>query len=275
MKLTSIFFVLLPLCVWGEMKVVTYNIRQDTRSDQGVRDWSKRAPGVIAFLKNGGFSVIGLQEAHHHQVELIEKGLPGFERIGIGRSDGKKKGEYSPIFFDAKKWKADPGDQGTFWLSPTPEKPGSTGWGNYTTRICTWVRLLDEKGNGMYVYNTHWDHQSQPSREKAALLVIERIKVRKKSDEPVILMGDFNATTTNPAIKTIVGSGVVGHPLKRELKVTGNRWQPVLKDGLAIDHIFTTESLKDGSLRVLQDGDPVNSDHHPVVLTVKGAPKDQ
>lgn len=275
MKLPLFLSLLLSVCAPAEVNVVTYNIRQDTRSDRGVRDWSKRAPGVLKFLKEGGFSVIGLQEAHHHQVEFIEKGLPGFQRIGVGRSDGKKRGEYSPILFDRKKWKADPEDQGTFWLSPAPETPGSTGWGNNVTRICTWVRLLDEKGKGLYVFNTHWDHQSQPSREKAAVLILERINNRKKSADPVILMGDFNATTTNPAIKALLEPGVLMHPTKREEKVTYNFWKQELKDGLAIDHIFTTAPINNGSLRVLQDGDPVNSDHHPVVLTLEAAPKDQ
>lgn len=275
MKNLLIFSFLLSLLSPGEVKVVTYNIRQDTRSDQGVRDWSKRAPGVVNFLKEGNFAIIGLQEAHHHQVEFIEKSLEGFRRVGVGRSDGKKRGEYSPIFYNSSKWKADPKDQGTFWLSPTPEKPDSTGWGNNVTRICTWVRLLDEKGQGLYVFNTHWDHQSQPSREKAAVLILERIKKRKKGEEPVVLMGDFNATTTNPAIKALLDPGLLFHPAKREEKITYNFWKQELKDGLAIDHIFTTASIKDGQLRVLQDGDPVNSDHHPVVLTFDPFPKDQ
>lgn len=262
---------LLALPSFGEVKMVTYNIRQDTRSDRGTRDWSKRAPGVVAYLQQGGFSIIGLQEAHHHQVEFIEKGLDEFARVGVGRSDGKTRGEYSPILFDSKKWRADPADQGTFWLSPTPEVPGSTGWGNKVTRICTWVRLINREDEAIYIFNTHWDHESQSAREKAATLILERIKKRQKNTEPVVLMGDFNATTENPAIKALLEPGLVVHPEARQQKVTYNYWKQELRDGLAIDHHFLTPSLSKGArLEVQQDGDPVHSDHHPVVLFLPG-----
>ena len=104
------------LPVTGEVKVVTYNVRQDTNGDRGERDWKRRSPRVVEFLKKGSFSIIGLQEAKHNQVEDVKRGLPKFVQIGVGRDDGRKSGEYSPIFFDPEIWKADMVEQGTFWL---------------------------------------------------------------------------------------------------------------------------------------------------------------
>lgn len=254
----------------GEIKVVTYNIRQDTGGDQGERDWGKRAPRVVKFLKEGGCSIIGLQEAKHNQVEDVKKGLPKFVQLGVGRDDGKTRGEYSPIFFDPVVWIVDSTEQGTFWLSDTPEKPGSMTWGNRVTRICSWVRLTGKDGKSLYVYNTHWDHQSQPSREKAAVLILKRIAARKHAQDPVILMGDFNATTINPAIKTLLGSGdLVDHGGDAQ-KQTFNHWKPGLNDGLRIDHVFTSSSIKDGKIEVPAAGDPVGSDHNPVILKFPG-----
>lgn len=252
----------------GELKVTSYNIRQDTSGDRGDRDWSKRTPGVVKFLKEGGFSIIGLQEAKHNQVEDIQKGLPDFKQLGVGRSDGKKGGEYSPLFYDPTIWTADAKELGTFWLSDTPEVPGSMTWGNRVTRICSWARLTGKDGKAIYVYNTHWDHQSQPSREKAAELIVKRIKERKHGEEPVILMGDFNATTENAAIKTILGSGLLIDHGGIDQKLTFNFWKTGFKPGLRIDHIFTSPSIKKAKFEVLMDGDPVNSDHNPVVLSI-------
>lgn len=225
-------------------------------------------PGVVKFLNEGGFSIIGLQEVKHNQLEDVQKGLPSFKRIGVGRDDGKKSGEYSPLFYDPAIWTADENEQGTFWLSDTPKVPGSKTWGNGVTRICSWARLTGKNGKSIYVYNTHWDHQSQPSREKAALLVLERIKARTSGDDPVILMGDFNATTENPAIKTLLNSALLVDHGGEEQMVTFNFWKAELKEGLRIDHIFTSPSFKNGRFEVLADGDPVNSDHHPVVLVI-------
>jgi endonuclease/exonuclease/phosphatase family metal-dependent hydrolase len=118
------------------------------------------------------------------------------------------------------------------------------------------------------VYNTHWDHQSQPSREKAAVLILERIAARLHSDEPVIVMGDFNATTTNPAIKALLDSGdLVDHGGDKQ-KQTFNHWKPGLNEGLRIDHVFTSPSIKKGEIEVPAAGDPVASDHNPVILTI-------
>ncbi len=270
MKYLAAFLLLSLLSPGGEIKLTSYNIRQDTPGDRGDRDWSKRTPGVVRFLKDGGFSVIGLQEAKHNQVADIQKGLPSFKQLGVGRSDGKKGGEYSPLFYDPKIWTADAKEQGTFWLSDTPEKPGSMTWGNRVTRICSWARLVGKDGKALYVYNTHWDHQSQPSREKAAVLILERIKARKNTNEPVVLMGDFNATTANAAIKSLLTSKLVTDHGGADQRLTFNHWKPGLKPGLRIDHIFTSPSIKEAKFEVLADGDPVNSDHQPVVLTISG-----
>ncbi|MCH1499720.1 MAG: endonuclease/exonuclease/phosphatase family protein [Akkermansiaceae bacterium] len=269
MKIFFLFlFMFLP--VTGEVKVVTYNVRQDTNGDRGERDWKRRSPRVVEFLKKGSFSIIGLQEAKHNQVEDVKRGLPKFVQIGVGRDDGKKRGEYSPIFFDPEIWKADLAEQGTFWLSDTPKKPGSMTWGNRVTRICSWVRLIGKEGESLYAYNTHWDHQSQPSREKAAELILKRVSERKHSGDPVILMGDFNATTTNPAIKTLIKSGALVDHGGEKQKQTFNFWKPGLNEGLRIDHIFTSPLIKKAKIEVPAASDPVDSDHNPVILTFDG-----
>ncbi len=254
----------------GEIKVTSYNIRQDTGGDRGVRDWSQRMPGVVKFLKDGEFSIIGLQEAKHNQLEDVQKGLPSFKRVGVGRADGKKGGEYSPLFYDPAVWTADEKEQGTFWLSDTPEVPGSMTWGNRVTRICSWVRLTGKNGKSIYVYNTHWDHQSQPSREKAAVLILDKIKKRTHGNDPVILMGDFNATTENLAIKTLLNSALLVDHGGEPQQGTFNAWKAELKVGLRIDHIFTSPCFKNGRLEVRLDGTPVNSDHHPLLLWLVG-----
>jgi hypothetical protein len=51
---------------------------------------------------------------------------PSYSHVGVGRDDGIAAGEYSPIFYDNKRferlaWK-------TIWLSKTPDVPGSKDW---------------------------------------------------------------------------------------------------------------------------------------------------
>jgi len=272
-----ILFVVLSTClsqVYAEdqpLKALTYNIRQDTGSDKGVRDWSQRKDKLTDYLVNSKASIIGLQEVRHNQLLDVVKALPNHAYVGVGRDDAKTRGEYSPIFYDTKLWKLDPKQHGTFWLSDTPDKVASKSWGNGTTRICTWARLIHIKGEkAVYVYNTHWDHRSQPSRVGAAGLILKTILARKNPQEPFILMGDFNANTDNPAIKKLLDSGILTDPCKQQLK-TFSAWKAPLAPGLRIDHVFVSNGWKQAVAEVQLNADAKGntaSDHHPVLLTV-------
>jgi endonuclease/exonuclease/phosphatase family metal-dependent hydrolase len=255
--------------------VVTYNIRQDTASDKGGKDWQARKGALTEYLRAGNFSIIGLQEARHNQLLDVDGALSQHAYTGVGRDDGKTRGEYSPILFNTDHWELDPQQHGTFWLSDTPKVVRSMTWGNRYPRICTWARLIGRngpaKGKAIYVFNTHWDHQSQPSRLKSAKLILEKIASRANKQDPVILMGDFNADIENPAIKTLLAPGtVIDHGGQQ--KRSGSWWKPDLAPGLRIDHVFTSPSFQVAESMV-QTNPGVEglsaSDHHPVVLKTK------
>ncbi|MGJ8656648.1 MAG: endonuclease/exonuclease/phosphatase family protein [Akkermansiaceae bacterium] len=258
----------------GPQKVISYNIRYDSAGDKGVRDWGERVPRVVQFLKEQRPSVVGMQEVLENQLMDLEKRLPAYGWVGVGRTDGVSKGEYSPIFYDTSVWKVDEENTGTFWLSKSPEVPGSKSWGNRIPRICTWVRLIGNDGEGLTVYNTHWDHLSWISREKAAGLILEKIRQRKHKEEGYLLMGDLNTTTKSKAIKTLLESELLVDTGKKQKK-SFNRWKADVVDGLRIDHIFVDPRLSKGvvgeGVEVVassKEGSAPASDHHPVVMTV-------
>ncbi len=180
-----------------EIEALTFNIRYDN-PDDGRDAWPHRREMVGGWLAAEAPDVVGLQEALRHQIDDLRAALPGYAEFGVGRDDGERRGEYCAILFKADRF--EPGGGGTFWLSDTPEEIASKSWGNEIPRICTWLHLRDrETGRGLYVFNTHWDHRSQPSRERAAALISERIGEREIKADPVVLLGDFNAAEDNPA----------------------------------------------------------------------------
>src|SRR5690606_11432004 len=129
----------------------------------------------------------------------IAEALRGYGEIGVGRTDGKTRGEYAAILY--RRDRLEPLDSGTFWFSDTPDVPGSTSWGNRITRICTWARFRDRTAGGeFYLYNVHLDHESQPSRERSAAMLSERVAQRNAEGAPVVVTGDFNADEDNPAV---------------------------------------------------------------------------
>lgn len=266
------------------IKVISYNIRYGTAKD-GDNSWENRKQLVFDSLKVQAPDLVGLQEALHFQIDEILRALPNFRVAGVGRDDGKSKGEYSAILFDSDRLELL--TSSTFWYSDTPEVPGSKSWGNTIPRICTWARLRDRQTNShFYLFNTHFDHRSQPSRERSAQALIEAILLRDHQD-PVIVTGDFNAGENNLAIRYLKGdenlpSGTGQARESRPLVDTFRALHPDTelvgtfggfkgsRDGEKIDYVFVTTGTQIVSAEI--DHYSVNgrypSDHYPVTATI-------
>lgn len=205
-----------PLAAQAAVRVLSFNIRYGTAND-GAHRWEARRDAVIGTIRDHAPHVLGVQEALRFQLDELARALPGYRELGVGRDDGRTAGEYSAILVDTARFSllAD----GTFWYSDTPTVPGSMHWGNRITRIATWVRLVDRAtGDTLRVYNTHWDHESQPSRERSAALLLDRVRRDAGPGDRVLVMGDFNSDETNPAFRqlaTAAGSAE-GTPLLRD-----------------------------------------------------------
>lgn len=187
------------------VRVMTYNIRYNTAAD-GPNAWPNRSATVIALLKAHQPDVLGVQEALHGQVVDLKNGLLGYSAVGVGRDDGKERGEYSALFFNKKRFFLV--DWGTFWLSETPETPGSKSWDAAITRIATWAVLVDRKRkDSMLVVNTHFDHMGQEARLRSASLIKEKIS-NLAGRHKVLLVGDFNMEPSEKPYATLTDGTV-------------------------------------------------------------------
>jgi endonuclease/exonuclease/phosphatase family metal-dependent hydrolase len=186
------------------LRVMTFNIRYGTAPD-AENAWRHRRKMVLEELKTQGLQILGLQECLRDQLDTILEKFPQLAAVGVGREkDGA--GEYSPILYDRTRFDLLAAE--TFWLSDTPEVRASKSWGNNITRICTWARLLERETNrAIVVMNTHWDHQSQPSRIESGRLIAERVK-QFDTTEPLVVMGDFNVGPDDPAREPLVKLGL-------------------------------------------------------------------
>ena len=254
------------------LTVMSFNIRYGTAND-GDNSWPKRDHLVMRVFRDRDAQIVGVQEALAFQLDEITTEFPHYAVIGVGREDGKTKGEYSAILYDTRRFAVD--TSGTFWLSDTPEIVASTSWGNSITRICTWARLIDRgSGEALYIYNAHYDHRSQDSREMSSQLILDRIASRAH-DDPVVLMGDFNAGESNPAITALLNNPDLTHTYRSlhpdETTVGTFNAFTGATDGEMIDHIFVSPGLK----AIAADIDRTNdngrypSDHDPVWAKLK------
>ena len=218
------------------LKVMSYNIRVGTSRD-GTNSWEFRYVATAEMFKDQAPDIMGLQEALESQVRFIEENFRNYKSVGVGRDDGKKKGEFMSILWNKKtvslmKW-------GTFWLSETPDKP-SKGWDAACFRTATWALMKDKKTKSrFYVVNTHLDHVGKEARRNGLNLIMERIAEINPKSLPVVLMGDFNMKPSAPELKDVDArmSSARKVALKTDNHNTFNGWGKADKD-MVIDYIY-------------------------------------
>ena len=248
----------------------TFNIRciAGIDNEQGV-GWDSRKDRACQWVKDNGIDVVGMQEVTHQQLVDILERLPEFDYVGVGRTDGKEGGEYTPVLFLKDKYEAL--DRGNFWLSETPDSAGSKGWDAALPRVASWVKLKDlATGKVFMAVNTHFDHIGKVARVESAKLIMQKIQ-EIVGNKPAAVTGDFNITDTNPAYATMVGSPFVMRdayymsPEHLGVRYSYHAYSTVAPEKAhKIDFIFVTPQIQ-----VLRTGIEPNipdaplSDHNP------------
>ncbi len=263
------------------LKVATFNIRYANPAD-GVNAWPNRRDMWYRVVRAMDADTLGLQEVLFTQVGDIAAALPEFQRIGVGRDDGKEAGEFSEILYRAARF--DVAESGTFWFSDTPDVPGSSSWGNASIRICTWGRFVEkETGRSFYQFNVHLDNVSQPANEKSVVLLMQRVVARKVTTDPFIVTGDFNSGETQLAVRYMSGAATIAgmaNPIPlvdsfRQLypNATGVSTFHDFLGGTAgdkIDFIFMGPGEKALAAEIVHTSENGRypSDHYPVTATI-------
>ena len=183
-----------------QIKVISYNVRYNNPND-GKDIWKNRKSTIVEFIKTEIPDFIGLQEVTNSQLLYLNSNLLDYHYIGVGRDDGKTKGEYSPIFYNKSNYELIKSD--TFWLSDTP-KHISVGWDASMERICTYGLFKQNiSGRKVWVFNTHFDHIGNIAREKSVDLILKKINDLTEINDYIIITGDFNLPDNSNPIKKI------------------------------------------------------------------------
>lgn len=254
----------------SEIKVMSYNIRlsSGTIEADSIYHWEHRKQASLELMHEEQPTVFGLQEACPDQMDYMVENLPEYGYIGVGRDDGKRKGEFMSIFY--KKDEVELIDGGTFWLSETPDKV-TKGWDAACFRTCTWTIMKKKDTGKKFVYlNTHLDHMGKVAQRESIKLIVAKAEELTGGKLPVFVTADFNVRTTNEIFKPMQSAmkdARVEAPVTDE-RGTLNCWGTT-PPGVVIDHIFFrgAEAQKFEVLRDKDYGAPYVSDHYPVMLT--------
>lgn len=255
-----------------DVKVMSFNIRLSVESDK-ENAWTERKADVAELLMYYHPDFFGVQEALPEQMRDMKASLNNYSYVGVGRDDGKEKGEFSALFYDTEKLQVL--KSGTFWLSETPEKP-SKGWDAAYNRVCTYAVFKDKKSKKEFLaMNIHFDHVGNVARVKSSELILKKAKELNPKNLPLVLSGDFNLTEDTEPIQ-ILSKNLEDTFYKAEKKhygpagtFTGFNISEVPKE--RIDYIFV-KGFKIKSHRHINDRREnllYPSDHFPVLVDLQ------
>jgi endonuclease/exonuclease/phosphatase family metal-dependent hydrolase len=268
------------------MRFLSFNIRYDNPAD-GLDAWPHRISAVAELIARYRPDAFGLQEAKRHQVEDLERALGsvpdlGYAWFGVGRDDGREGGEYNPIFY--RRSVLDLQESGTFWLSDSPDEPGSRFEGTTLPRICTWGRFQRAGEKPFLFFTTHFDYLSPAAQEKSAALLLTRVPTHAGL-YPSVLVGDFNCTSSSGAYRLLVSSffkdareAAAALPAERNVNAGAGTFTDfrspaeagvVLAGEEVIDHAFTSGFVierREVVLDVREDNGRSISDHRALVI---------
>src|SRR5690606_6139973 len=232
------------------LHAMSFNVRYDREGETQPGDpdhWPERAPLTTAFLRLEQPTILGVQEVELNQLAAVEEGLGrDYAMVGYGR-DGGAAGEYSAVFYDARRLTLLWWDQ--FWLSDTPQVIGSATWGNSVTRVVTWARFHDAAtGRELVHVNSHFDHESENARVRSAEVARDLVA---DAGVPVVFTADCNAAAEASAPYDVL---VTDGGLQDTWRVAENQLTPAVgtfsdygtpvPDGDRIDWILTTPGVE-------------------------------
>ena len=263
------------------LRIMSFNIRYDTPND-GANAWPHRRDWVAGLIRYHAPDAVGVQEALATMLRDLDVRLPEFDRVGVGRADGREGGEFSAILYRAERLELL--DSGTFWLSPTPEVPGSKGWDTAIERVATWARFRDRRTGCSHLHlNTHFDHIGERARQESARLI--RLRLAPLADGlPVIVTGDLNADPRSVPYRILTRDTIAGAiaPLRDAFASSaGGHYGPTstwnaftaIEPGRRIDYVLASPELPVLAHAILPDSwdGRFPSDHLPVIAVVDAA----
>lgn len=228
-----------PFNIWS------YNILTETTSykhDKANR-WDSRKNLLVDQIKTASPDIICFQEVTSNMNTFLSKNLSEYD-VSFQTKSTSPSASHLAIYY--KRDRYDLIDSGKFWLSDTPLQE-SNSFGT-DRRICAWTKLHDKVDDTVfYVYNIHYTYKSQDkeARQKSSELIN---KATAGLDAPVILLGDFNANTSEPAYKLLDGPFINSLDAADTVVDSGatyNGFKPnKYSTSKAIDHIWLSNNSK-------------------------------
>lgn len=249
----------------GQLKVMSFNIRQQTTEVDAWNHWSLRSGSCKAMVIDQKPTILGLQELAETQWNYMCEGLSRYGYTGVATQDVKNAFMYRRDILEYVSG-------GNFWLTDTPDVPSVSSDG--FSRYVKWaIMKITATGQSFFFMNTHFGLTTQ-SRKTGMNVIINRLPKYNTENLPVVFIGDCNTLSTDSLFdefrKTMVCTRDVA-PITDNLD-TYNGWNLPDNRPYVCDHIFITSSIACSEYKTVTqpyEGHTLISDHYPVYSIIK------
>ena len=258
------------------IKVMSFNIRYGL-ADDGENHWNHRKELALARIHAFAPDLLGLQECRDDaQADFVRAGLPGYYFFGVHRGGPGDTGlEMAPLLFRREAFTLI--DSGCFWLSETPDIPGSMGWDSDYPRTVSWARLAcGQTGAALTYVNTHFDYQ--PAAVDGGARCLRQWLDQLGKATPVIVTADFNAGKKSNAHRILTGDRALidaygqAHPQQTNAPTFHGFGVP--EEPADIDWILVSPHFRvlEANIDCSHNGNVFPSDHYPLTASLDWNP---
>jgi endonuclease/exonuclease/phosphatase family metal-dependent hydrolase len=251
------------------VRIMSFNVRCRDDKAGSVHNRSKIVTAIIDQYAPDSF---GVQEATGKWMDILSENLgEKYAFVGEARDESGYDSELSAVFYLKDKYNLI--DEGTIWLSETPEVKYTKSFDSACHRVASWAVLENKETGERYTHlNTHLDHVLEETRTAQIGVFIDKLTELQK-DGNVVCTGDFNTEPTSEAYAKMlqVTNDTQSVAETTDSGLTFHNYGTIAEGTSGpIDYIFAPKDVKVENYKIIRNTakDMYPSDHYPIIADI-------
>lgn len=248
-------------------RIMTLNILNNRVFGYGKMRFERRIAAIEEMIRETEPDLIGVQELTKGMMPLMK---PIFETYGMcGESRHSRiNNEYTVILYRKEKFELI--REQTYWLSDTPELPGSRVSMSQFPRTVSFALLKDRSSDTeLSFFCTHLDLNFASVRRRQAQ-VLRNLILEHHRGSFTVVCGDFNDVKNSDALCAVYEAGLRDTSDDSLGSTLRERGGSARYHNRPIDHILISDEIKEYAVTKIDGkyGGCAPSDHYPLLAEI-------